>query len=256
MDTHDFSAMARRLDKLNGLEDPIGAVKSLIYVTQTLIGDGFMVRRLDAGDQHRDNLYCLQDLSRIRCLGSFLESRCHTWFYPLCRRRSARLFSATTLKAADGTTYTVLGYVTSFLGKDAPAGCINAFFVWSFVTNMMSSGKCDLLYHIAASYADSAHRSPSSSVDHQAHLWFARKHRSRTTILRAADKERQMAGGRIPRAVRSDLLYWIRVPRRDLVRKPQRRVHGVPQRVPIYHSKFSFPWRPGLRRRRSILTVA
>ena len=90
MDTHDFSAMASQLDKLNGLEDPIGAVKSVIYVTQTLIGDGFMVRRLDAryrrDEQRGDNLYRLQDLSRLRCVGSFLEGRCFTWMHSRCRR--------------------------------------------------------------------------------------------------------------------------------------------------------------------------
>lgn len=45
LESHDFEAMAHLFDLYNGLVDPIGAVKFAIYVTQTLIGDGFMVRQ-------------------------------------------------------------------------------------------------------------------------------------------------------------------------------------------------------------------
>lgn len=39
----DLAQMSDMLDTLNGLGDPFGAAKFGIYVTQTLIGDGFMV---------------------------------------------------------------------------------------------------------------------------------------------------------------------------------------------------------------------
>ena len=38
--------MSNALDTFNGLGDPFGAAKFAIYVTQTLIGDGFMVSTL------------------------------------------------------------------------------------------------------------------------------------------------------------------------------------------------------------------
>ncbi|KAI0324826.1 hypothetical protein GY45DRAFT_1375253 [Cubamyces sp. BRFM 1775] len=131
MDTHDFSAMESQLDKLNGLEDPIGAVKSVIYVTQTLIGDGFMIYRA----------YVVWDRSwRVVAL-------------PGC------------ILFAD----VVLGYVTSFLGKDAPAGCINAFFVWSFVTNMMSSAL--IIKRIFGSRGNTAQGQQSSALQIKSVKW-------------------------------------------------------------------------------------
>ncbi|KAH9886910.1 hypothetical protein C8Q73DRAFT_264633 [Cubamyces lactineus] len=131
MDTHDFSAMAKRLDTLNGLEDPIGAVKSIIYVTQTLIGDGFMIYRA----------YVVWDRSwKVVAIPGFI------------------LFADI-----------VLGYVTSFLGKDAPAGCINAFFVWSFVTNMMSSAL--IIKRIFGSRGKTAQGQQSSAIQTKSVKW-------------------------------------------------------------------------------------
>ncbi len=56
LESHDFEAMAHLFDLYNGLVDPIGAVKFAIYVTQTLIGDGFMVCQPSCSEELRRSL--------------------------------------------------------------------------------------------------------------------------------------------------------------------------------------------------------
>ncbi|KAI8992758.1 hypothetical protein BD414DRAFT_513867 [Trametes punicea] len=114
----DLQAAADTFDMLNSLADPIGAIKSAIYVTQTLIGDGFMIYRA----------YVVWDRSwRVIVVPTFI------------------LFADV-----------VLGYVTSCLGDRAPAGCVNAFFVWSFVTNVVSSAL--IMKRILSSQAHAPHQ--------------------------------------------------------------------------------------------------
>ncbi|CDO76950.1 hypothetical protein BN946_scf184587.g4 [Trametes cinnabarina] len=105
-DGRDLGAAKSIFLSLNGLGDPIGVAKFVIYVTQSLISDGFMVYRV----------YVVWD-------------------------RSWRVIVVPTLILfAD----IVLGYVTSFLGSKTPAGCVNAFFVMSFVTNLIAGGEVTL----------------------------------------------------------------------------------------------------------------
>ncbi|EIW56936.1 uncharacterized protein TRAVEDRAFT_73260 [Trametes versicolor FP-101664 SS1] len=106
LESHDFEAMAHLFDLYNGLVDPIGAVKFAIYVTQTLIGDGFMIYRA----------YVVWNRS---------------WYVIIIP--SLLLFGEV-----------VLGYVTSCLGKfdvsdTTITACVNAFFILSVVTNVTST---------------------------------------------------------------------------------------------------------------------
>ncbi|KAI0819795.1 hypothetical protein BC628DRAFT_958769 [Trametes gibbosa] len=107
LESHDFPAMAHVLDTYNGLVDPIGAVKFAIYVTQTLIGDGFMIYRA----------------------------------YVVWNRRWIVAVVPAVLLLAE----VVLGYVTSCLGRfggnvSRTTDCVNAFFILSVATNLTSSG--------------------------------------------------------------------------------------------------------------------
>ncbi|KAH9856119.1 hypothetical protein C2E23DRAFT_882246 [Lenzites betulinus] len=106
-ENRDFPAMAHILDTFNGLVDPIGAVKFSIYVTQTLIGDGFMIYRA----------------------------------YVVWNRRWIVAVVPSVLLFAE----VVLGYVTACLGRFGTSAtrttaCVNAFFILSVVTNLTSSG--------------------------------------------------------------------------------------------------------------------
>lgn len=74
--------MSDSLDLYNGLPNTIGAVKFGIYVTQVLIGDGFMVR--DAVEQtstSTDHLFRFTVLTSYGIVGNGL--RCFPWFYSL-----------------------------------------------------------------------------------------------------------------------------------------------------------------------------
>ncbi|KAI9062031.1 hypothetical protein FKP32DRAFT_1630122 [Trametes sanguinea] len=100
--SRDFIASASAFDSLNSLENPIGVTKWLLYVFQSFIGDGFMIYRA----------YVVWDRSwRVVIVPALI------------------LFADV-----------VLGYVTAGLRGGAPAGCINTFFVLSFVANAISSG--------------------------------------------------------------------------------------------------------------------
>ncbi|KAI9061915.1 hypothetical protein FKP32DRAFT_906658 [Trametes sanguinea] len=115
-DGRELSILAKTFDSLNGLENPIGVVKSILYITQSLIGDSFMLYRA----------YVVWDRSwRVIILPSFI------------------LFADV-----------VIGYATSFLGSKAPAGCVNAFFVWSFMTNAIASGLIMRRILVAQGYRD------------------------------------------------------------------------------------------------------
>ncbi|KAJ3016535.1 hypothetical protein NUW54_g783 [Trametes sanguinea] len=101
-DSRDFVASASAFDSLNSLENPIGVTKWLLYVFQSFIGDGFMIYRA----------YVVWDRSwRVVIVPALI------------------LFADI-----------ILGYVTAGLRGGAPAGCINTFFILSFVTNAISSG--------------------------------------------------------------------------------------------------------------------
>ncbi|KAI0632675.1 hypothetical protein C8Q77DRAFT_835838 [Trametes polyzona] len=106
LERHDFLAMAQLFDLYNGLVDPIGAVKFAIYVTQTLIGDGFMIYR------------------------AFVVWN-RSWLVVVLP--GILLFAEV-----------VLGYVTSCLGKfnvsaTRTTACVNAFFILSVATNVTST---------------------------------------------------------------------------------------------------------------------
>ncbi|OSD05033.1 hypothetical protein PYCCODRAFT_1277099 [Trametes coccinea BRFM310] len=98
----DRAASASTFDSLNSLENPIGVTKWLLYVCQSFIGDGFMIYRT----------YVVWD-------------------------RSWRVIIVPTVILFGDV---VLGYVTAGLGGGAPTGCVNSFFVLSFVANAISSG--------------------------------------------------------------------------------------------------------------------
>ncbi|KAI0669073.1 hypothetical protein C8Q78DRAFT_993167 [Trametes maxima] len=114
-DGHDLFAMAHVLDVYNGLVDPMGAVKFAIYVTQTLIGDGFMIYRA----------------------------------YVVWNRDWAIAIVPGVLLLAEVGKSPVpdvqfLGYVSSGLGtlnvgESRMTDCVNAFFVLSVVTNVTST---------------------------------------------------------------------------------------------------------------------
>ncbi|KAL7277078.1 hypothetical protein ACG7TL_008923 [Trametes sanguinea] len=97
----DRVVSASTFDSLNSLENPIGVTKWLIYVCQSFIGDGFMIYRT----------YVVWD-------------------------RSWRVIIVPTVILFGDV---VLGYVTAGLGGGAPTGCVNSFFVLSFVANAISS---------------------------------------------------------------------------------------------------------------------
>ncbi|KAI0364031.1 hypothetical protein BV20DRAFT_57051 [Pilatotrama ljubarskyi] len=107
LESHDFQDMANLFDAFNGLVEPIGAVKFAIYVTQTFIGDGFMIYRA----------------------------------YVVWNRQWAVIIFPVILLTAE----VVLGYVTSGLGTlDVGAArttaCVNAFFILSVATNVTATG--------------------------------------------------------------------------------------------------------------------
>ncbi|KAI0351211.1 hypothetical protein OH77DRAFT_1462363 [Trametes cingulata] len=106
LESHDFLDMANLFDAFNGLIEPIGAVKFAIYVTQTFIGDGFMIYRA----------------------------------YIVWNRQWMVVVIPGILLLAE----VVLGYVTSGLGTLDVSGsritaCVNAFFILSVAANITST---------------------------------------------------------------------------------------------------------------------
>lgn len=79
LESHDFEAMAHLFDLYNGLVDPIGAVKFAIYVTQTLIGDGFMVRQPSCFEDYECHSKThITDIPRIRCVEPLVVCHHHS----------------------------------------------------------------------------------------------------------------------------------------------------------------------------------
>ncbi|KAI0640922.1 hypothetical protein C8Q79DRAFT_1014763 [Trametes meyenii] len=105
-DGHDFFTIAHVLDVYNGLVDPIGAVKFAIYVTQTLIGDGFMIYRA----------------------------------YVVWNRDWAITIVPGVLLLAEVGKFLVFDVRSTLnVGESRMTDCVNAFFVLSVVTNVTST---------------------------------------------------------------------------------------------------------------------